>query len=57
MLFELTNILAIYQKIVNNQLEYYFNIFVITYLDNIPIYHQTQEKYIKYVNRILKCLY
>ena len=57
MLFELTNILAIYQKIVNNQLEYYFNIFVITYLDNIPIYYQTQEKYMKYVNRILKCLY
>ena len=56
MSFELTNASAICQKLINNILQEHLDIFVITYLNDIFIYFQTEEKHIKYVNIMLKLL-
>ena len=56
MLFELINAFATFQKIINDALREYFNIFVITYLNNILIYSKTIKKHIKYIQKILTCL-
>ena len=56
MLFKFTNVLTMYQKIINNILRQYLNRFVITYLNNIIIYLKILKKYISYVFKILKCL-
>ena len=54
MFFELTNASAKCQKLINIILREYFDIFVITYLNNILIYSQIKEKHIRYVNIVLK---
>ena len=56
MLFGLTNTLATIQRIVNEQLYKYLNIFVIAYLDNILIFFKLKSKYIKYIRRVLEKL-
>ncbi len=56
MLFELTNVSTIYQKIINNILRQYLNQFVIAYLDDIIIYSKILKKHISYVFKVLKCL-
>ncbi len=56
MLFELTNVLIMCQKIINNILRQYLNRFVIAYLNDIIIYSKILKKYVSYVFKILKCL-
>ncbi len=56
MLFKLTNVLTIYQKIINNILQQYLNQFVIIYLNNIIIYLKILKEYINYIFKILECL-
>ena len=54
-LFRLTNILVIFQILINNVLCEYLDIFVIAYLDDILIYLENPGDYIKYVQTILEC--
>ncbi len=56
MSFELTNVLTICQKIINNILRQYLNRFIIAYLNDIIIYSKTLKEYISYIFKILKCL-
>src|SRR5438034_7721121 len=56
MLFELTNALTIFQKLINHVLYDYLNEFVITYLNNILIYFENKKDYEKHVKEILKRL-
>ena len=55
-MFEFTNILTMYQKIINNILQQYLNQFVIIYLNNIIIYLSTLKKHVNYISKILKYL-
>ena len=56
MLFRLINILIIIQNLINDILRKYLNKFYIIYLDNILIFLNNKEKYIKYITIILKIL-
>ncbi len=56
MSFELTNVLTMCQKIINDALQQYLNRFVIIYLDDIIIYSNILKKYVDYVFKVLKCL-
>lgn len=56
MLFRLKNIAATYYEIVKNKFHQFFNIFIIVYLNNIVVYSRKYEKYVKYINLILKYL-
>jgi len=51
--FGLTNAPASCQRIINNQLHEYLDVFVIAYLDNILIYFKNENKHIQYVKKIL----
>ena len=55
-LFKLINILIIIQNLINNILRKYLNKFYIIYLDNILIFSDNKEKYIKYIIKILEIL-
>jgi hypothetical protein len=52
-LFGLTNILAIYIRLIYNLLKKYLDKYYIAYLDNILIFTETLEEYIKIVKEIL----
>jgi hypothetical protein len=56
MSFELINAPTTCQKMINNALRQYLNIFVITYLDDIMIYLTTLKKHVQHVSQILECL-
>ena len=56
MQFGLINILAIFQKRINNILGEYLDKFIIVYLNNNIIYLITKEKYREYVKQVLKRL-
>ncbi len=56
MLFELTNILATFQELINHVLYNHLNKFVIMYLNDILIYFKNKEDYEKHVKEILKKL-
>ena len=56
MSFELKNVLIIFQQLINNIIQKYLNVFVITYLDDILIYFNTFEKHHKHIQKILKKL-
>ena len=56
MSFELTNVLTMCQKIINNILRQYLDRFVIAYLNNIIIYSNILKKHINYIFKVLKCL-
>ena len=49
---KLINIFIICQKLVNNILAEYLNIFAIIYFDNIFIYSKTLKKYILYIKTV-----
>ncbi len=55
-MFELTNVLTTYQKIINNVLRQYLNRSIITYLNHIIIYLNILKKYINYIFKVLECL-
>ena len=54
MLFRLTNMSAMFQKLINHVLYDHLNEFVIAYLDNILIFSETEKEHEKYVKKILK---
>ncbi len=56
MLFELTNVLTTYQKIINDILRQYLDQFVIIYLNNIIIYLKILKEHVSYIFKVLKCL-
>jgi Reverse transcriptase (RNA-dependent DNA polymerase) len=56
MLFRLTNVLILYQNLINNIFRRYLNDFVIAYLDDILIYSKTKEEHIKHVTAVLEVL-
>jgi Reverse transcriptase (RNA-dependent DNA polymerase) len=56
MLFRLTNILAIYQALINNILKEYLDDFIVIYLDDIFIYNKNEKKHTGYVIKVLKAL-
>ena len=56
MLFELINTFAIFQKIINDILREYLDVFVIIYWNNILIYSKTLKKHVKYIQKVLTCL-
>jgi len=56
MLFELKNVLVIFQRLINNMLKEYLDDFVITYLDDILIYSDDLETHCSHVHKILKKL-
>jgi len=56
MSFELTNVLIMYQKIINDALQQYLDRFVIVYLNNIIIYLNILKEYINYIFKVLKYL-
>ena len=56
MSFELINASTICQKMINDALREYLDIFVIIYLNDILIYSKTLKKHVKLVQKILTCL-
>ncbi len=56
MLFEFTNALTTYQKMINNVLRQYLNQFVIIYLNDIMIYLSILKKHVNYVFKVLEYL-
>jgi len=56
MLFELKNVLIIFQRLINNTLREYLNDFVITYLNDILIYSDDLEMHCSHVHKVLKKL-
>ena len=54
--FRLTNALASMQRLMNDALHEYLDIFVIVYLDDILIYSTNKEEHVKHVRLILKKL-
>src|SRR6266513_204783 len=54
MLFELTNVSATFQVLINHVLYNYLNKFVIVYLDEILIYFKNEKDHEKHVKKILK---
>ncbi len=56
MSFELTNISATFQELINHVLYNHLNEFVITYLDDILIYSENEEDHEKHVKKVLRRL-
>ena len=51
--FRLTNALASMQRLMNDALHEYLDIFVIVYLDDILVYLTSEEEHIKHVRLVL----
>jgi len=56
MSFELTNVLTMCQKMINDVLRQYLDRFVITYLNDIIIYLKILKEHVSYVFKVLKYL-
>src|SRR5436189_2609517 len=54
MSFELTNMSATFQELINHVLYNHLNEFVITYLNNILIYSENKRNHKKHVKKVLK---
>lgn len=54
--FQFTNILTIFQFLINNILQSYVNKFTIVYFNDIIIYSKTKKKYLEYIKKVLKAL-
>ena len=51
--FRLTNALASMQRLINDALHEYLDIFVIVYLDDILMYSTSEEEHVKHVRLVL----
>jgi hypothetical protein len=56
MSFELTNVLTMCQKIINDILRQYLDRFVIAYLNDIMIYLNILKEHVDHIFKILECL-
>ena len=54
--FGLINTLAIFQKRINSVLEEHLDKFIITYLNNIIIYSNSEEEHFQYIKQVLQRL-
>ncbi|RFN44864.1 pol polyprotein [Fusarium flagelliforme] len=54
--FGLTNALATFQRMINNVLWQYLDVFVVCYLDDILIFLDNEEEHREYVHKVLKVL-
>jgi hypothetical protein len=54
--FGLTNAPAAFQKIIDNMLRKYLDIFVVAYLDNILIFSDIEEQHERHMHLVLKAL-
>ena len=54
MLFGLTNVSVSFQRLINDMLRKYLNVFVMTYFDNILIFSENSEEYEGHVRTVLK---
>jgi hypothetical protein len=54
--FDLTNVLASFQALINDKLREYLDIFVVVYLDDILIYLINKKDHIKQVNLVFEIL-
>ena len=54
MLFELTNMSAMFQELINHVLYDHLNKFVIAYLNDILIYFENEEDHEKHVKKVLR---
>ena len=54
MFFELINVFAIFQAIMNDMLKSYLNKFVIVYLNDILIYSKNNEKHFEHVRFVIE---
>ena len=54
MLFELTNVLVSFQKLINDILREYLNEFVIAYLNNILIFSENSDEHEEHMRTVLK---
>ena len=55
-LFELYNLLSTFQVFINKTLREYLDVFYSIYLNNILIYSNSKDEYIKYIKNVLKKL-
>ena len=53
-LFGLTNALVSFQKLINNTLREYLNMFVMTYLNNILIFSKNFNEHVEHVRKVLE---
>jgi hypothetical protein len=51
--FSLTNALATCQELINNVLQEFLDIFVVTYLDDILVFSQNKTEHIKHIKKVL----
>ena len=56
MSFDLTNASATFQKVINEVLSEYLNVFVTVYLNDILIYSNTEEEHEEHVRKVLQKL-
>ena len=56
MSFELINVSTIYQKMINDALREYLNVFVVAYFDDILIYFKTLIEHKQHIRVVLQCL-
>ena len=54
--FGLTNAPAVFQRLINNALREYLDVFVIAYLDDIIIYSKDPVEHVEHVRKVLKKL-
>jgi hypothetical protein len=54
--FGLTNAPATFQRMINNVLREYLDVFVVCYLDDILIFSRTEEEHTEHVHRVLQAL-
>ena len=54
MSFELTNVSVSFQRLINDMLREYLNVFVMTYLDDILIFSENSEEHVEHVRIVLK---
>ena len=54
--FNITNVLATFQRLINNILKEYLDVFYSVYLDNILIYLKDIKKHNKYIKLVLAAL-
>ena len=52
--FRLTNAPASCQRMINEQLHEYLDIFIVAYLDDILIYSKTEEEHIEHIKKVLE---
>ena len=54
--FRLTNAPAVFQDLVNYELQDMLNLFVFVYLDNILVFSQSDQVHVLHVRQVLQCL-